>query len=253
MCRSRSLWRGERQVHRRGRDGRCPGEEKPGGDDAISPARARIVARGARELRDGMYVNLGIGLPTAVPSYRDRATRVLLHSENGILGVGPIPAPGEADPDLINAGQGAGHGRDRRLDLRFRALVRYGARRPPGPGPAGRHAGVGPRRPGQLDGLREAHQGHGRRNGHRLRRQAPRGPGPQAGTERAPTALQQLVDGDRQRAYAPAGGVVHGVGDGGGHADDADLAEALDPDRVGPVWLPDEDHVEVGYVRADRD
>ena len=69
----------------------------------------------------------------------------------------------------------------------------------------------------------------------RVRGRAPRGPGPQAGMERAATALQQLVDGDRQRAYAPAGGVVYGVGDGGGHADDADLAEALDPDRVGPV------------------
>ena len=79
--------------------------EKPGGDAALSPARARIVARGAREPRDGMYVNLGIGLPTAVPSYLDPATRVLLHSENGILGVGPFPAPGEADPDLINAGK----------------------------------------------------------------------------------------------------------------------------------------------------
>jgi 3-oxoacid CoA-transferase len=72
---------------------------------ASSAARTRIAARGARELRDGMYVNLGIGLPTAVPSYLDPACRVLLHSENGILGVGPFPAPGEADPDIINAGK----------------------------------------------------------------------------------------------------------------------------------------------------
>jgi len=79
--------------------------EKTGGHGASSAARARIAARGARELRDGMYVNLGIGLPTAVPSYLDPACRVLLHSENGILGVGPFPAPGEADPDVINAGK----------------------------------------------------------------------------------------------------------------------------------------------------
>jgi 3-oxoacid CoA-transferase len=79
--------------------------EKTGGHGARSTARARIAARGARELRDGMYVNLGIGLPTAVPSYLDPACRVLLHSENGLLGAGPFPAPGEADPDIINAGK----------------------------------------------------------------------------------------------------------------------------------------------------
>jgi 3-oxoacid CoA-transferase len=75
---------------------------------AGSQARARIAARGARELRDGMYVNLGIGLPTAVPGFLGflgPASRVFLHSENGILGVGPFPASGEADPDVINAGK----------------------------------------------------------------------------------------------------------------------------------------------------
>jgi 3-oxoacid CoA-transferase len=79
--------------------------EKAPGHGASSRARARIVARGARELRDGMYVNLGIGLPTAVPSYLGHASRIILHSENGILGVGPFPSPGEADPDVINAGK----------------------------------------------------------------------------------------------------------------------------------------------------
>ena len=68
-------------------------------------ARARIAARGARELADGMYVNLGIGIPTSVPRYLDPAVRVLLHSENGLLGVGPFPAVADEDPDTINAGK----------------------------------------------------------------------------------------------------------------------------------------------------
>jgi 3-oxoacid CoA-transferase subunit B len=68
-------------------------------------ARARIAARGARELRDGMYVNLGIGIPTSVPHYLDPTTRVILHSENGVLGVGPFPGVDSEDPDTINAGK----------------------------------------------------------------------------------------------------------------------------------------------------
>jgi len=68
-------------------------------------ARARIAARGARELRDGMHVNLGIGIPTAVPHYVDSSTRVILHSENGLLGLGPFPTVEDEDPDTINAGK----------------------------------------------------------------------------------------------------------------------------------------------------
>jgi len=68
-------------------------------------ARARIAARGALELRDGMYVNLGIGIPTSVPHYLDPTTRVILHSENGVLGVGPFPGVDGEDPDTINAGK----------------------------------------------------------------------------------------------------------------------------------------------------
>ncbi|WP_433190071.1 3-oxoacid CoA-transferase subunit B [Actinoallomurus sp. CA-150999] len=67
--------------------------------------RAVIAARGARELRDGMYVNLGIGIPTSVPHYLDPATRVIFHSENGLLGVGGFPAIEDEDPDTINAGK----------------------------------------------------------------------------------------------------------------------------------------------------
>src|SRR5437588_8267765 len=75
---------------------------KPGKD---VEKRERIVKRIARELRDGFYVNLGIGMPTLVANYVPAGIDVILQSENGMLGIGPFPVEGTEDADLINAGK----------------------------------------------------------------------------------------------------------------------------------------------------
>ena len=76
--------------------------------------RDQMAARVAEDIPEGAYVNLGIGLPTLVANFMPKDREIILHSENGLLGMGPSPAKGAEDWDLINAGKQAGDGPARR-------------------------------------------------------------------------------------------------------------------------------------------
>lgn len=80
-------------------------DENGGKKSVIGGGRGRIMRRAAREFGDGMYVNLGIGMPTLASNFVPDGVRIELQAENGLMGIGPYPAPGHADPDYINAGK----------------------------------------------------------------------------------------------------------------------------------------------------
>lgn len=91
--------------------------------------REIIAKRVAMELKDGDVVNLGIGLPTAVPDYLPEGVQIFLQSENGLLGMGPTPAPGDGRPRIYQCRRRIRHGPRGRLVLRQRHLVRHHPRR----------------------------------------------------------------------------------------------------------------------------
>ena len=113
-------------------------------------SRDQMAARVARDIPEGAYVNLGIGLPTMVANHLPTDREIFLHSENGVLGMGPAPAPGAEDPDLINAGKQPVTLLARRRVFSSRRFVRDDARRPSRLLRARRVPGVGARRPRQL-------------------------------------------------------------------------------------------------------
>ncbi len=102
-------------------------------------SREDLAARAARELQDGFYVNLGIGIPTLVANYIAPGLKVVLQSENGMLGIGPFPYEGEEDPDLINAGKQTVTALAHELVFLLRRQLRHDSRRPHRHGRARRH------------------------------------------------------------------------------------------------------------------
>ncbi len=132
----------------------------------------QMAARAAEELKDGYYVNLGIGFPTLVANFVNPDIEVWLQSENGMLGIGPFPTESEVDADLINAGKQTVTTIPGSSIFGSHDSLRDDPRRQDQPLDPRRDAGQRKGRPCQLDDPRQDGQGHGRRDGPRGRRRA---------------------------------------------------------------------------------